>query len=175
MSTTEKIETWPGATSKKIIVDWMNAAEPADNDRSQARYALRPEVSPAADVAELRAWLEWNDANGDYDDATRAECFCLLGDMLVEDALHRADTLIREQRAEEIAEQVKKEILSDIAEGTTPPDIRSWADLHDHRDANTYGNLDVRIFDATTKEEEEEELKTARKIINIIERWLPTL
>ena len=88
MSTTEKIETKPGSTSKKFIVDWMNAAEPADNDRSRARYALRPEVSPAADAAELRAWLEWNDKNGDYDDATRTECFSVLADMLIEEALH---------------------------------------------------------------------------------------
>ena len=79
MSTTEKIETKPGSTSKKFIVDWMNAAEPADNDRSRARYALRPEVSPAADAAELRAWL---------DDATRTECFNVLADMLIEEALH---------------------------------------------------------------------------------------
>lgn len=38
-----------------------------------------------------------------------------------------------------VVELAKREVLADIARGTVPEAVRSFADLHDYVDANGYG------------------------------------
>lgn len=38
-------------------------------------------------------------------------------------------------------EQAKREVLRDIAEGVVPVTVGTFAELHDHVDANYYGGL----------------------------------
>lgn len=48
----------------------------------------------------------------------------------------------------ELAEQMKREILAHVEEGIVPASVRSFASLHDFVDANTYGGLcDDDTFD----------------------------
>ena len=42
---------------------------------------------------------------------------------------------------EEIIEQMKIEILKDMSEGLVPTTVKSFVELHDHRDANCYGGF----------------------------------
>lgn len=41
----------------------------------------------------------------------------------------------------ETAERCKREIVRDVADGTVPAEVRSFSQLHDHVDANTYGGM----------------------------------
>lgn len=42
---------------------------------------------------------------------------------------------------EEIVEQMKAEILEDMEAGLVPTNVKSFSELHDHRDANCYGGF----------------------------------
>lgn len=42
---------------------------------------------------------------------------------------------------EEIVEQMKSEILEDMEAGLVPTNVKSFSELHDHRDANCYGGF----------------------------------
>ena len=44
----------------------------------------------------------------------------------------------------EIIEQIKREIESDIAAGVIPANVATFSELHDHVDANEYGDLTTK-------------------------------
>lgn len=67
--------------------------------------------------AQLIDWLQWNDPNGEYDGLS----------MELDDA----------QLA--VIQQIQHDIGWDINEGKVPEDVRTFAQLHDHVDANEYG------------------------------------
>lgn len=64
------------------------------------------------------------------------------------------------------AEDVKAEILADIADGTMPADVADFSTLHDYVDANEYGGFcdDDRRADWTTDEWIE--------VQEIVDQWL---
>jgi hypothetical protein len=46
-----------------------------------------------------------------------------------------------ERRLAAVVEQAKDEIVEDVRAGRVPVDVETFADLHDHVDANCYGGL----------------------------------
>jgi hypothetical protein len=58
-----------------------------------------------------------------------------------------ADRIIHGINIERLAEQVKAEILKDIGDGTIPQSVRSFSELHDYVDANTYGDAEQMVHE----------------------------
>lgn len=58
-------------------------------------------------------------------------------EMITDAILHEAITPL------EIAEEIKREITSDVASGQLPKDVASFSELHDFVDANEYFLLTV--------------------------------
>lgn len=48
-----------------------------------------------------------------------------------------------------VVERAKKEVLADIASGRVPASVASFAELHDHVDANEYGGACEGGFDGS--------------------------
>lgn len=57
---------------------------------------------------------------------------------------------------EERTERAKAEILADIERGIMPADVATFADLHDHVDANEYGGLCEEPFYSLIRDEEDD-------------------
>lgn len=81
----------------------------------------------------------------------------------------------------ELAERMKKEILTDVAKGIVPASVRSFEDLHAFVDANAYGGLCEdesfdRLVDSHRGEGEEGLPQSLMTLINeaqgIVNLWL---
>jgi len=75
------------------------------------------------------------------------------------------------QCAEGLAELMKTGIRADIAAGTIPAAVGSFAALHDYVDANLYGGLDDDVrWDLSSNEV----MDLINEATAIVDRWLAT-
>lgn len=80
----------------------------------------------------------------------------------------------------QLAERIKAEILKDIQLGHVPNTVRSFADLHDHVDANCYGDtealFDHFVSESATDQEHQKKLDALMDVMNpamdIVDKWI---
>jgi hypothetical protein len=64
--------------------------------------------------------------------------------------------------------QAQQEILDDIASGRVPTSVTTFAELHDHVDANWYGGL----FDLEIDPSDDEQVEFGNDLQNRLDAWL---
>jgi hypothetical protein len=64
--------------------------------------------------------------------------------------------------------RAQAEILADIADGTVPPSVQTFSELHDHVDANGYGGL----FELEIDPSDDEHANWVNDLQNALDAWL---
>lgn len=81
----------------------------------------------------------------------------------------------------ELAEKMKADILKDVAEGVVPKSVKSFSELHDYVDANTYGGTEGLLDELTAGAPQTEEgahgalmllIEIMNPAIEIVDCWI---